>query len=110
MISPAPALFLKGLDDIPPGCDVNVVHSVDTLPNITRDDVTDFEKTVARIQSVLMGSGIGGGGGGSHVGNTPADGLVKLQAVMSKMTAQIDTISIEFDRILSKAGKKKGGK
>ncbi|KAI9206371.1 uncharacterized protein BJ171DRAFT_497468 [Polychytrium aggregatum] len=110
--------LIQGLDDAPPAAEIAVHSTDDHLPNITKEDIREFEKLVAGIRiSVgpgegLLSSGTVIGGLGSVASSAattigglgPGDSISKLRATMVKMTNQIDGIAGEFERVVWKSG------
>ncbi|KAF9979992.1 oligomeric, coiled-coil, peripheral membrane protein, partial [Modicella reniformis] len=108
-------VVVPGLDDVAPFCEVNALNTRDRLPPFTREHVTEFEKLISQLsiglgspegneshvlgleQSSIGASSISSGQEGSY------DALSKLRVTLSRMTAQMDVMSSEFDRILEKS-------
>ncbi|KAJ3202029.1 hypothetical protein HDU67_000840, partial [Dinochytrium kinnereticum] len=103
-----PVGLVSGLDDRPPYCEISVSNTKDSLPNVTKDDISDFEKLVSNMRSAMSevdnSSSIGTGttAGANSIGG-PSDSISKLQATMMKMASQVDGMATEFDRILVKS-------
>ncbi|KAG0004743.1 oligomeric, coiled-coil, peripheral membrane protein [Entomortierella chlamydospora] len=109
-------VVVPGLDDAPPLCEVNTRSTQDRLPPFTRDQVVDFERLVNQL-SIGLGGQDGNESHGilgaehSSVGvssissgqEASQDALSKLRATLTKMTAQMDVMGSEFDRILEKS-------
>ncbi|KAF8981902.1 oligomeric, coiled-coil, peripheral membrane protein [Entomortierella lignicola] len=108
-------VVVPGLDDTPPFCEINTRNTQDRLPAFTRDQVVEFERLVNQL-SIGMGGQDGNeshiiGVEQSNVGTssissgqeTNQDSLSKLRATLAKMTAQMDVMGGEFDRILEKS-------
>lgn len=94
---------IRGIDEPPPECDMTVRHGEKELPELTREDLIDFETSIFRIRAsfgqdtevVSMANG--------HHGvpiESPVYALNKLHATMGKMLTQADTMSSEFDRLI----------
>ncbi|KAF9360737.1 oligomeric, coiled-coil, peripheral membrane protein [Mortierella sp. AD094] len=108
-------VVVPGLDDAPPFCEINTRNTQDRLPPFTRDQVAEFERLVNQLSIGLGGQD----GNESHVlgtehssigvssissgQETSQDALSKLRATLAKMTAQMDVMGGEFDRILEKS-------
>ncbi|KAJ3112204.1 oligomeric, coiled-coil, peripheral membrane protein [Phlyctochytrium bullatum] len=104
-----PAGLVTGLDDKPPYCEITVSNTKDTLPNITKDDIADFEQLVANLRVAMKEVGgstsvASGTTPPSSATGVPLDSISKLQATMMKMSSQVSGMSVEFDRILLKSG------
>ncbi|RKP15141.1 autophagy-related protein 11-domain-containing protein [Piptocephalis cylindrospora] len=102
---------IRGIDEPPPECDMTVRHAERDLPELTREDLIDFETAIFRIRAsfgqdtevVSMANG--------HQGvpiESPVYALNKLHATMGKMLTQADTMSSEFDRLIPR-GKERVG-
>ncbi|KAF9113456.1 oligomeric, coiled-coil, peripheral membrane protein [Mortierella sp. AM989] len=108
-------VVVPGLDDAPPSCEINTRNTHDRLPPFTREQVAEFERLVNQLsvgmggqdenESHLLGAEHSSTGASSissgHEMNQ--DALSKLRATLSKMTAQMDVMGGEFDRILEKS-------
>ncbi|KAJ3240106.1 oligomeric, coiled-coil, peripheral membrane protein [Chytriomyces hyalinus] len=109
-------VIVKGLDDGIPKVDAKIVKGGDSLPNIGRNDVIEFELFIAQIRTAMndvdpsssipsanlaMNSSYSSSARG---GNPAADSISKLQATMTKMMPQMDTVSAEFDRLIARSG------
>ncbi|KAI9366784.1 hypothetical protein DFJ73DRAFT_2669 [Zopfochytrium polystomum] len=102
-----PAKLVTGLDDKVPSWEIQVSNTKDNLPNITRNDLAEFEKLVNHLRAAMndvdpSSSGLRGSqsSGGVHHN----DSISKLQATLLKTLPQIDSLSSEFERILLKSG------
>ncbi|KAG0211074.1 oligomeric, coiled-coil, peripheral membrane protein [Mortierella sp. NVP41] len=108
-------VVVPGLDDVPPFCEINALHTRDRLPPFTREHVAEFERLVNQLSVGLGGQGSEGteshvlgadqsiAGASSISGESNQDALSKLRVTMVKMTAQMDVMGGEFDRILEKS-------
>ncbi|KAI8827978.1 hypothetical protein BJ741DRAFT_670598 [Chytriomyces cf. hyalinus JEL632] len=109
-------VIVKGLDDGIPKVDAKIVKGGDSLPKIGRNDVIEFELFIAQIRAAMndvdpsssipsanhaMNSSYTSSARG---GNPTADSISKLQATMTKMMPQMDTVSTEFDRLIARSG------
>ncbi|KAJ3248837.1 oligomeric, coiled-coil, peripheral membrane protein [Chytriomyces hyalinus] len=109
-------VIVKGLDDGIPKVDAKVVKGGDSLPKIGRNDVIEFELFIAQIRTAMndvdpsssipsanhaMNSSYTSSARG---GNPTADSISKLQATLTKMMPQMDTVSVEFDRLIARSG------
>ncbi|KAJ3411326.1 hypothetical protein HDV05_002390 [Chytridiales sp. JEL 0842] len=99
-----PTGLIKGLEDRPPYCEISVSNTSDSLPNLTREDLAEFEKRVMQIRTNMMESDSQVKPAASMTGGNPSDSISKLQATMLKMASQVDGIATEFDRILLRSG------
>ncbi|KND04131.1 hypothetical protein, variant 2 [Spizellomyces punctatus DAOM BR117] len=96
-----PPDLVPGLDDRPPICEVSVSNTKDGLPDISREDIADFEKLVTSIHSSMVETEpIGPSASQTHSNHT----ISKLIATMVKMASQVDATPADFERILSKTG------
>ncbi|KAG9322447.1 hypothetical protein KVV02_000076 [Mortierella alpina] len=108
-------VVVPGLDDAPPFCEINAPNARDRLPPFTRDHVAEFERLVTQL-SVALGAQEGNEShvvgpdqssvGGSSISSGPEanhDALSKLRVTLTRMTAQMDIMGGEFDRILEKS-------
>ncbi|KAF9572511.1 oligomeric, coiled-coil, peripheral membrane protein [Mortierella alpina] len=108
-------VVVPGLDDAPPFCEINAPNARDRLPPFTRDHVAEFERLVTQL-SVALGAHEGSEShvlgpeqssvGGSSISSGPEanhDALSKLRVTLTRMTAQMDVMGGEFDRILEKS-------
>ncbi|KAF9956768.1 oligomeric, coiled-coil, peripheral membrane protein [Mortierella alpina] len=108
-------VVVPGLDDVPPSFEINALNTRDRLPPFTRDHVAEFERLVTQL-SIALGAQEGNEShvlgpdqssvGGSSISSGPEanhDALSKLRVTLTKMTAQMDIMSGEFDRILEKS-------
>jgi autophagy-related protein 11 len=84
-----PVGLISGLDDTPPYCEISVSNTKDTLPELTKQDIAEFEKTVSTIKAGVNASS--------------TDSISKLQATMTKISSQVDAIPLEFEKILEKS-------
>ncbi|KAI8853000.1 hypothetical protein BC829DRAFT_430285 [Chytridium lagenaria] len=102
-----PVGLVTGLDDRPPYCEISVSNTKDTLPEVTRDDIADFEKLVANLRSAMSevdnSSSVGTGTTAGNSPGGPSDSISKLQATMLKMSSQVEGMATEFDKILLKS-------
>ncbi|KAI1307675.1 oligomeric, coiled-coil, peripheral membrane protein [Mortierella claussenii] len=108
-------VVVPGLDDVPPFCEINALNTRDRLPPFTREHVTEFERLVNQLSiglggsdgndSRLLGTEQSNAGVGSiSIGQeSNQDALSKLRLTLTKMTAQMDVMGGEFDRILEKS-------
>ncbi|KAG0303445.1 oligomeric, coiled-coil, peripheral membrane protein [Dissophora globulifera] len=108
-------VVVPGLEDVPPYCEINALNTRDRLPSFTREHIAEFERLVNQL-SIGLGAH---DGNESHVLNAEQsttgtssitsgqeinqDGLSKLRLTLTKMTAQMDIMGGEFDRILEKS-------
>ncbi|KAG0212821.1 oligomeric, coiled-coil, peripheral membrane protein [Mortierella sp. GBA30] len=108
-------VVVPGLDDVSPFCEINALNTRDRLPPFTREHVAEFERLVNQL-SIGLGAQEGieshllsaeqsnvGGSSISSGHETNQDALSKLRVTLTKMTAQMDIMSGEFDRILEKS-------
>ncbi|TPX64163.1 hypothetical protein SpCBS45565_g06122 [Spizellomyces sp. 'palustris'] len=96
-----PPDLVPGLDDRPPICEVSVSNTKDGLPDISREDIADFEKLVSSIHSSMVETEpTGPSASQTHSNHT----ISKLIATMVKMASQVDATPADFERILSKTG------
>eukprot|EP00842_Homolaphlyctis_polyrhiza_P005260 jgi/Hompol1/5735/HPOL_002525-RA len=86
-----PVGLVKGLDDPLPVCEFGVSGTHNRLPDLTREDIADFEKTISAIRFDHQGDPR------SH---TATDAISKLQATLLKMSTQIDSIPVEFEKMM----------
>ncbi|KAF9581350.1 oligomeric, coiled-coil, peripheral membrane protein [Lunasporangiospora selenospora] len=105
-------VVVPGLDDVPPFCEINALHTRDRLPPFTREQVAEFERLVSQLSNTLGGPENEGytvesmAGGASSISSgqeSYQDALSKLRVTMVKMTTQMDVMGGEFDRILEKS-------
>ncbi|KAF9156948.1 oligomeric, coiled-coil, peripheral membrane protein, partial [Linnemannia schmuckeri] len=108
-------VVVPGLDDVPPFCEINALHTRDRLPPFTREHVAEFERLVNQLsvglggqgseaaESHVLGADQSMAGASSISGESNQDALSKLRVTLVKMTAQMDVMSGEFDRILEKS-------
>ncbi|KAF9935347.1 oligomeric, coiled-coil, peripheral membrane protein [Linnemannia zychae] len=108
-------VVVPGLDDAPPFCEINALHTRDRLPPFTREHVAEFERLVNQLSAGLGGHGSESAeshilgteqsmaGASSISGESNQDALAKLRVTLVKMTAQMDLMGGEFDRILEKS-------
>ncbi|KAJ3192763.1 hypothetical protein HK101_005999 [Irineochytrium annulatum] len=105
-----PQGVVKGLEDKPPSCEISVSGTKDGLPDISRNDVVDFEKLVANLRTAMneVDPGSSTATGTTIGGEGQSDSISKLHATMVKMGGQVDGIEKEFERILGRSGLCKG--
>ncbi|KAG0374308.1 oligomeric, coiled-coil, peripheral membrane protein [Mortierella sp. AD032] len=108
-------VVVPGLDDLPPFCEITALHTRDRLPPFTREHVVEFERLVNQLsiglgapgsegtESHLLGADQSITGASSISGESNQDALSKLRVTLVKMTAQMDVMGGEFDRILEKS-------
>lgn len=108
-------VVVPGLDDVPPFCEINALHTRDRLPPFTREHVAEFERLVNQLsvglggqgsetaESHVLGADQSMAGASSISGESNQDALSKLRVTLVKMTAQMDVMGGEFDRILEKS-------
>ncbi|KAJ3073700.1 oligomeric, coiled-coil, peripheral membrane protein [Podochytrium sp. JEL0797] len=104
---------VKGLGDGVGKVEVRIVKGVkEGLPKIGRKDLVDLEKFISQIRAAMsdmdpsssMAAANLTSSHASSIGNPAADSISKLQATLSKMMPQIDAVSPDFDRVLTRAG------
>ncbi|KAI7825342.1 hypothetical protein BC939DRAFT_128182 [Gamsiella multidivaricata] len=103
-------VIVPGLEDVPPFCEVNALNTRDRLPPFTREHVAEFERLVDQLsighESHFLGAEQSTAGAGtssiSSGQETNQDALSKLRTTLTKMTAHMDAMSSEFDRLLEK--------
>lgn len=108
-------VVVPGLDDAPPFCEINALNTRDRLPPFTREHVAEFERLVNQLsvglggqgsegtESHVLGADLSMAGASSISGESNQDALSKLRVTLVKMTAQMDVMGGEFDRILEKS-------
>ncbi|KAG0298760.1 oligomeric, coiled-coil, peripheral membrane protein [Linnemannia gamsii] len=108
-------VVVPGLDDAPPFCEINALNTRDRLPPFTREHVAEFERLVNQVsvglggqssegtESHVLGADLSMAGASSISGESNQDALSKLRVTLVKMTAQMDVMGGEFDRILEKS-------
>ncbi|KAI8924046.1 hypothetical protein BC831DRAFT_467737 [Entophlyctis helioformis] len=84
---------VQGLDDLLPACEISVSNTKDSLPQLGRDDIIAFEQLVASIR-----------GNQDPKSASSSDAVSKLQATMVKMSSQVDSIAVDFEKIVAKTG------
>ncbi|KAJ3007720.1 oligomeric, coiled-coil, peripheral membrane protein [Thoreauomyces humboldtii] len=94
-----PSDLVQGLDDQPPYCEVSLSNTRDSLPDLTRSDINEFEKLVMSIHSTMLDSEPGGAGASQTHSN---HSISKLIATIVKMSSQIDGTTADFERVLMK--------
>ncbi|KAF9352436.1 oligomeric, coiled-coil, peripheral membrane protein [Mortierella sp. NVP85] len=110
-------VVVPGMDDVAPFCEINALNTRDRLPAFTKEHITEFERLINQLSIGLGGPEgseshvLGGGPEQSMIGansissgqETSYDALSKLRVTLAKMTAQMDIMGGEFDRILEKS-------
>ncbi|KAJ1548939.1 hypothetical protein HK405_012595, partial [Cladochytrium tenue] len=102
-----PNKLVTGLDDKVPSWEIQVSNTKSNLPDISRVDLTDFERLVNNLRAAMndVDPSASGLRGSQSSGGIPSnDSISKLQATLLKTLPQIDAIIPDFDRILIKAG------
>ncbi|KAJ1549021.1 oligomeric, coiled-coil, peripheral membrane protein [Cladochytrium tenue] len=102
-----PNKLVTGLDDKVPSWEIQVSNTKSNLPDISRVDLTDFERLVNNLRAAMndVDPSASGLRGSQSSGGVPSnDSISKLQATLLKTLPQIDAIIPDFDRILIKAG------
>ncbi|KAJ3182175.1 oligomeric, coiled-coil, peripheral membrane protein [Gaertneriomyces sp. JEL0708] len=95
-----PSGVILGLDDPPPACSVHLSHTTDTLPNIARMDITEFEKTVSNIQIPIASSDTALSASQMQANNP----VTKVISAMVTVTRKVDNIAADFDKIVARSG------
>ncbi|KAJ3224620.1 hypothetical protein HK099_008165 [Clydaea vesicula] len=93
--------ILLGLDGKPPFCEVSITNSNESLPNLTSNEIFAFEKEISEIRTKIENDNLSMG---KVISVTNNDSITKLQATMTTISAQLESISIDFDRILFRSG------
>ncbi|KAK3814483.1 MAG: hypothetical protein J3Q66DRAFT_442095 [Benniella sp.] len=110
-------VVVPGMDDVAPFCEINALNTRDRLPAFTKEHITEFERLINQLSVGLGGPEgseshvLGGGPEQSMIAassissgqETSYDALSKLRVTLAKMTAQMDIMGGEFDRILEKS-------
>ncbi|KAJ3149620.1 oligomeric, coiled-coil, peripheral membrane protein [Geranomyces variabilis] len=97
-----PTNLVQGLDDKPPYCEVSLSNTTGSLPDLSREDVNEFEKLITSIHSTMLDNEPGGGAGASQTHSNHS--ISKLIATIVKMSSQVDATPADFERILAKSG------
>ncbi|KAJ3174770.1 hypothetical protein HDU87_006886 [Geranomyces variabilis] len=97
-----PTNLVHGLDDKPPYCEVSLSNTTGNLPDLSREDVNEFEKLITSIHSTMLDNEPGGGAGASQTHSNHS--ISKLIATIVKMSSQVDATPADFERILAKSG------
>ncbi|KAJ3161096.1 hypothetical protein HDU86_007717 [Geranomyces michiganensis] len=97
-----PTNLVQGLDDMPPYCEVSLSNTTGNLPDLSREDVNEFEKLITSIHSTMLDNEPGGGSGASQTHSNHS--ISKLIATIVKMSSQVDATPADFERILAKSG------
>ncbi|KAJ3142492.1 oligomeric, coiled-coil, peripheral membrane protein [Physocladia obscura] len=107
---------VSGLEDDVPKLEVKIIgKSDDSLPQISKSDIQDFEHFIAQVRAAMTDVDVSSSTAARSTNQTlvssytssttnSADSISKLQATITKMMPQIDSIGPEFDRIVSKSG------
>ncbi|KAJ3388310.1 hypothetical protein HDU92_001559 [Lobulomyces angularis] len=93
--------LIHGLDGKPPFCEVSITNSNESLPNLTSNEIFAFEKEISEIRTKIENDNLSMG---KVISVTNNDSITKLQATMTTISAQLESISIDFDRILFRSG------
>ncbi|KAI8920365.1 hypothetical protein DFJ77DRAFT_452346 [Powellomyces hirtus] len=96
-----PSDLIQGLDDKLPYCEVSLSNTTGTLPDISRQDVNEFEKLITSIHSTMLDNEPGGAAASQTHSN---HSISKLIATIVKMLSQVDATPADFERILIKSG------
>ncbi|KAF9905788.1 oligomeric, coiled-coil, peripheral membrane protein [Lobosporangium transversale] len=108
-------VVVPGLDDVPSFCEINALNTRDRLPSFTREHIAEFERLVNQLSiglggpddSRMQGQGVEQSNVGiSSIssGQDPnQDAFSRLRTTLTKMTAQVEAMGSEFDKILEKS-------
>ena len=94
-----PPGMLDALTDLPPLCEVTASNLTDRLPNLSKQDLQEFQQTVKNVQDKKN----------MRRSSTPSnvlkqsDSLSKLAATMICVSSQIDGTELDFDRVLQRS-------
>ncbi|KAJ3297178.1 oligomeric, coiled-coil, peripheral membrane protein [Rhizoclosmatium sp. JEL0117] len=110
--------LVEGLEEGVPKVEVRVVRAGDKgngLPILTRSDVAEFEQFISQIRAAMTdvdpSSSAAANTNNQHTilsshssAGNPADSISKLQATMTKMIPQLDSLIPDFDRAVARSG------